>query len=538
MPNPNNTFTDESTQHVLGTRDFLARLTPDSPSAQQQSRNLPTYFPTDHDNKKFTQEIHALTQTQNWISQNPTTHQSLRAALRELPTLERPLRKLIAQETLRDTELFEIKRFLFHAISALDITHDLTQNPTWSWPADQASKARSLMQTIHPQTQPTPRFHLSSDLSPTLTKLRAEHKEHTKHAREIARLLEQQITAQHGGAFDINNNYQSTLTPEQLHQIPTLHLKLNNWCITSPELQTAQQLADHTAQRVDLEEETLRIQLTRTLHNHIDFLQNLLQNLSTLDIRLAKNRLRTDLNGCWPTWSVPQNTTPKNTSGLNIQQGREPRTEQHLTTHNQKIQPVDIHTDTRPTIIVGPNMGGKSILLKLAGICQWAAQHALPIPAQSFTFSPVNSIIYVGAEEPLAAQTSEGLSSFGREIHRLVQSWSTPPAPRLWLLDELGRGTHPDEGAAIASEIIQKLHQNHDLIIAATHFPAVAALPNTLRLRIRGLAPNISLKDTPNIQQSLQNLMDYTPIPSENAEIPRDARRIALALGLPLDPTS
>ncbi len=529
---PNQNFIDESTQHVLGIRDFLDRLTPNTHSAKEKLRSLPTYFSTDTDHQAFLQEIQALTQTQSWISQNPTAHLNLRAVLDEIPTLERPLRKLIAQETLRDVELFEVKRFLFHAIAVLELAHDLT--PLWNWPNDRESKARDLMQTIHPQTNPTPRFHLSTDLSLTLAQLRSEHKTATKHAREIAQHLEQQITSQHGGGFDINNNYQSTLTPEQLRLIPTLQQTSGNWRITSPELNTAQQRVDHTTHQVDREEEILRIHLTKTLRPHIDFLQNILDDLTTLDIRLAKNRLRSELKGCWPTWP----NTPTNTPGINIQQGREPRLTRTLAMYNQHTQPIDIHTDTRPTIIVGPNMGGKSVLLKLAGLCQWAAQHALPIPAESFTFSPVNSIIYVGSEEPHAAQTSEGLSSFGREIHRLVQSWYAPPAPRLWLLDELGRGTHPDEGAAIASEIIQKLHQNQDLIIAATHFPAVAELPNTLRLRIRGLTHDITNIDASNLQQSLQNLMDYTPIPSENAEIPRDARRIARALGLPIDPTN
>src|SRR5690606_12412549 len=116
---PNHDFIDESTRHVLGTREVLARLTPDSPDARTDSRTLPTYFSTETDRDAFLQEIHALTLTQSWISQNPTAHQTLRAALRELPTLDRPLRKLAVQETLRDTELFEIKRFLFHAITAL-----------------------------------------------------------------------------------------------------------------------------------------------------------------------------------------------------------------------------------------------------------------------------------------------------------------------------------------------------------------------------------------------------------------------------------
>lgn len=516
-------FVDDATQAVLGTREFLARLTPDSLPGKEYARQLPTYFQDNHD--AWRQEIQALSQTETWISQHPDDHRALRAALTELPGLERPLRKLTVLEPLRDVELFEVKRFLFHAITALKHAAHLTN--TWNWPTDQSAKAHALMQQIHPQPNPSPRFLLSSALSPTLENLRTRGRNAVKQALDIFHTLEREITAQHGGHFDIAHNYQSSLTHDQLSQIPTLREEAGQWRLNSPELEAAELHARTIAALVDAEEEKLRIHLTDLLHAHIDWLKNLLHDLTILDIRLAKSRLRTDLQGCWPTWS----TNP----GLHIQQGCEPRTAQALLTKNQPIQPVDIHTDQRPTIIVGPNMGGKSVLLKLAGICQWAAQHALPIPATSFEFTPVNAIIYVGSEEPLAAETSEGLSSFGREIARLVQWWTTPAAPRLWLLDELGRGTHPDEGADIAAEIIHQLHQNRDYILAVTHFPALTKIPGTLRLRIRGLTRDIAFTPGTSIEESLQKLMDYTPVPTENTDIPRDARRIARALGLPLD---
>jgi hypothetical protein len=186
-------------------------------------------------------------------------------------------------------------------------------------------------------------------------------------------------------------------------------------------------------------------------------------------------------------------------------------------------------------------MGGKSVLLRVVGLCQWAAQCGLPVPARRCDFAPVAQITYVGSEEPGVRAAEEGLSSFGREIRRLVRHRDRDAHPVLWLLDEVGRGTHPLEGAAIAVDIIEALAERGDRLLVATHFPEVAAMHDVRRYRIAGLCgEDLPVASEPAQmsygawEEALRAAMDYRPVeldPAERAEIPRDARLVARLLG-------
>jgi len=225
-------------------------------------------------------------------------------------------------------------------------------------------------------------------------------------------------------------------------------------------------------------------------------------------------------------------------------EGRDPRQVDRI---GDEVQAIDVTLDEAVTVVLGPNMGGKSALLKLVGLCQFCGQAALPIPATSCAFGLVGGLVYVGSEESGGAAEQEGLSSFGREVRRLVAHWEGR-APRVWLLDELGRGTHPGEGARFARGVIQARESAGDRVVAATHFPEIAAVEGVARLRIRGLQVSdealrealsgLDAQDVGQLTAALRTLMDYRPQPSRATDVPRDAWRVARALGLELDPES
>ncbi|MBA2662039.1 MAG: hypothetical protein H0U74_07060 [Bradymonadaceae bacterium] len=522
------TFTDESTQAVLGTGQLLARLKPDSARGQLSLQSMRAYRCADEG--AWRTEVAFLDQAQAWVTADAEHHSALRTTLAEIPLMERTLRKLEAGEVLRDVEFFEVKRFLFHAAAALRKADLLIQE--WCWPAQWAPRCVDTMSEFHPEGTLTSRFYLSSDLSPSLASLRLEGRQAVRVVLAIARALEREVIESYGGSFDMERNYLPPAATDAFTGSQALRKEGDRWRLFTPELAAAEELARAVAHSVEVAEEALRRRLSDYLRWQLGWFEEIAAALAQLDVRLAKVRLRQEFDGCWGSWQ----TRP----GLDLRRGCEPRLEHTLAKRGERVQAVDILCDERPTIIVGPNMGGKSLLLKLIGLCQWCAQHAMPVPAARFVFSPVNAIIYVGSEEPLAAEAAEGLSSFGREVRRLVDWWQTPANPRLWLLDELGRGTHPDEGASIACEVVQQLAANADRVVAATHFPTLADLPNARRLRIRGLAEAVDFEQTfarvgddlIAIEAALRGLMDYNPVAVEVAEIPRDARRVALALGL------
>jgi hypothetical protein len=266
----------------------------------------------------------------------------------------------------------------------------------------------------------------------------------------------------------------------------------------------------------------VRERLSARLVKLADALESAADDLARLDYALARVELREELGGSWPSvdpddrWSF---------SG-----GRLPRL-------GSSVEPIAAElSGGRATIVTGPNMGGKTALLQLLGLCTWCAQHAWPCPAESVTLPLVSGIVYVGAE---ASRPDEsGLSSFAREVRRVVTQRDELSGPGLWLLDEVGRGTHPEEGGALARNTVRQLEELGHTVVAATHFPELANLQPARHLTIRGLDHESleralrPLADEDAIVAAISAAMRHQPIPVDAGTVPRDATVIAKALGL------
>lgn len=529
-------FSDTSTNEVLGVERFVARLAPDSRAGARLARHLRAAGQSAHP-PELDAEVRRLREVDAWVAAHPEEAERARKALAELPELERPARQLRAEEVLSEAELFAMKRFLFYSAALFDAAPTLLRGSGLG-PKD-AARAPQLMRAMHPQKNATPRFHLAAELSPALEGARVALRQNKKIARRLRAELEDALVSDYGGSFDIHGHYHA---PEAAGRVedPRLEYRAQSCQLAHPQLRALDTKIAELQQTVEAHEYELRGQLSQTLRAAVDWLLGVERALAELDLRLAKVRLRRAIGGCW--------AQRRDSPGLIIRQGREPEVEADLSATAEPIQAIDLELDARPTVISGPNMGGKSVLLRLIGLCQWCAQHAMPVPATSFEYARVDAIIYVGAEERINRQSTPGLSSFGREVKRLVELWEAPAGQvRLWLLDEIGRGTHPDEGADIAREVIESLSARGDRVVAATHFPRVAAMKSARRLRIAGLSDPAKLEalladTTLDVQRALRAAMDYRPICAdtmidahgEDASVPRDARVVARALGLRL----
>jgi|GEM_PF-2396610 len=529
-------FSDKSTNHVLGVETFAARMRPDSRAGARLAKRLRVYSSA-HSQSDLVAEMRRLIDVDAWMDAHPEETERARKALAELPELERPTRQLRAEQVLGEAELFGVKQFLFYTTALFEAAPKLLLG--WGLGQGDAARAAKLMSAMHPQKNATPRFHLAAELSPALEGARVALRQNKKLARRLRAELEGALVSEYGGSFDIHGHYRA---PEAAGRIedPRLVYGAQSCQLSDPQLSALDTKIAHLQETIQAHEYDLRARLSDTLRGATDWLLGVERVFAEFDLRLAKARLRRDIRGCW--------AQRRDTPGLLITQGRDPEVEAALSASAEPIQAIDLQLDARPTVISGPNMGGKSVLLRLIGLCQWCAQHAMPVPAASFEYAPVGAIIYVGAEESLNRQSTPGLSSFGREVKRLVEFWETPArAPRLWLLDELGRGTHPDEGADIAHEVIESLSARGDRVVAATHFPRVAAMKSARRLRIAGLSDPAKLEalladNTLDVQHALRAAMDYRPIcadtimdgQGEKISVPRDARLVARALGLKL----
>src|SRR5688572_12570196 len=175
-----------------------------------------------------------------------------------------------------------------------------------------------------------------------------------------------------------------------------------------------------------------------------------------LDVLQAKARYSSTLNAIEPEFTID--------TSLQLKESRHPMLD--------KPVPVDVLLDppNRVLLITGPNTGGKTVALKTAGLFALMAQAGLHVPAKSARL-PVFRCVFadIGDEQSIEAS----LSTFSSHIRNLVAMDRDLETPALVLLDEVGTGTDPNEGGALATAIVQHFRQRGALVIATTHFDAV-----------------------------------------------------------------
>ncbi|HLO24554.1 MAG TPA: endonuclease MutS2, partial [Geobacteraceae bacterium] len=133
------------------------------------------------------------------------------------------------------------------------------------------------------------------------------------------------------------------------------------------------------------------------------------------------------------------------------------------------VVPLDLHlgVDAREMIITGPNAGGKTIALKTTGLLLIMALSGIPVPAASTSTFPLvnNLLVDIGDEQSI----DESLSTFSAHISNIAAILRQADGGTLVLMDELGTGTEPGQGAAIACAVLHDLLERGALVIATTH---------------------------------------------------------------------
>jgi DNA mismatch repair protein MutS2 len=142
--------------------------------------------------------------------------------------------------------------------------------------------------------------------------------------------------------------------------------------------------------------------------------------------------------------------------------------------HTGTMVPLDLELtpQARALVITGPNAGGKTVALKTAGLLALMALAGLPVPAAAGSVLPEleTLVATVGDEQDLLADRS----TFSGRLLRLKEAWELAGPRSLLLLDELGSGTDPEEGAALAAALLEGLVARGGLVLLTTHLGRVA----------------------------------------------------------------
>ena len=218
------------------------------------------------------------------------------------------------------------------------------------------------------------------------------------------------------------------------------------------------------------EVERILRELTALVGSRGDAIQESLRVMARVDLALAKARLASSMHAALPKLLDP--AAHQSQSSVLLREARHPLLK-------GDVVPIsaEIGTDFRALVISGPNTGGKTVTLKTIGLLALMAQAGLAVPAEEGSALRVFDGVYADVGDEQSIQQS--LSTFSSHMGNIVQILNVATGRSLVLLDELGAGTDPQDGTAIARAVLSKLVRDETTSVVTTHHSELKAFAHS-----------------------------------------------------------
>ncbi len=197
-----------------------------------------------------------------------------------------------------------------------------------------------------------------------------------------------------------------------------------------------------------------------------DEISQAIEGLTRVDVLQAKALFAQECEGCRPELAAR--------GPLRLSAVRHPLLDRRLREHGARSVPIDVEIDPFDRVLVmsGPNTGGKTVALKTVGLACLMAQCGLPVAAAEAVLPVFRQLrADIGDHQSIDAD----LSTFSGHVRAVSEFLDDADPPALFLFDEIGTGTEPGEGAALARAVLERLLDRRVTAIATTHHAALKA---------------------------------------------------------------
>ena len=216
--------------------------------------------------------------------------------------------------------------------------------------------------------------------------------------------------------------------------------------------------------------------LSQKIGADAEAIQRMVDAIASIDLAVAKARLAAAMQASRPRLFEPSAGAGRDaaesrhpTHRIRLDQARHPLLDPHA------VVPISVEMGSsfRILLITGPNTGGKTVALKTVGLLTLMAQSGLFIPADDTSVVSVFPSVFVDIGDEQSIEQS--LSTFSSHIRNIIRMLRDVSSDSLVLLDEVGAGTDPQEGSALARALMSSLLRRKAMVLGTTHYSEVKA---------------------------------------------------------------
>lgn len=435
---------------------------------------------------------------------------------------------------LTEVELFEIKNLLF---LIRDLNNLINKYNIPVFEDTKITPIKSLEIALDPEGTGISTFYIYDNYSEELRTIREKRRTIDRELKLEKKLIKEKIKLELG--LDLRPDASIVISKDEkaglkkLEEYPDLIYISETYMNIKFAIKPTEKMTNLQTQnsilkdKEEVEELKIRENLSKEIGKRRKEIFRNMANIGRLDLLIAKAKFAIGINGVRPEIL--------NEHRIEISHGIHPKVVELLKEKGLNFTPISIDLKEGVTCITGANMGGKTISLKLVGLLSAMAQYGLFVPAESMKLG-LNKFIKTSIGD--MQSTDSGLSTFGGEITIVQEAITMAHNKGLILIDELARGTNPEEGYAISKGIVTYLKDKNAITLLTTHYDNVANIDKVVHLQVIGLSEINILELAEEIEknkkmETINKYMDYRlRVVKRDQSVPRDALNIAAIMGL------